>query len=140
MSGLRELAEELARLVEAKVRQLEREFGDPLVYLDAGTFDRVVSGDKLVVVNFSAEWCSPCKAYLPVFKRVARKFRDDPRVVFAYLDTDRASEIADRYRVDNIPATLFFYSGSLVDMVVGVMQESRLEEKVRSLLSGIEGG
>jgi thioredoxin 1 len=137
--NLQNLVDEVEKLVEAKLRILEREFADPVVYLDAANFDKTISSGKLVVVNFSAQWCVPCKAYLPVFKLVARKFYGDQRVVFAYLDTDANSEIADRYRIDNIPSTVFFYNGQVVDIVVGVMQEHKLEEKVRALLKEIEG-
>jgi thioredoxin 1 len=125
----------LLQAVEKKINELERELGDPLLYLDKGNFDKILSKYKVVVVEFSAPWCNPCKAYTPVFKRVARKLANpDKGVVFAYLDTDKAPEIADRYNVENIPSTIIFVNGHIADVIIGATQESKLEERVRNIV------
>ena len=132
------LLRELERLVSERLRRLEEVVGDPLVYIKPSEFDKVIASKRVVVVNFSASWCIPCKAYLPVFKRVARKMRKRSDVLFAYLDTDEGSDIADKYHVDNIPTTIIFVDGHVAEVIVGVTQEKRLEEKVESILKEVE--
>ncbi len=133
--GLREEAEKLVKAVEKKLNMLERELGDPLLYLDKENFDKILSRYKVVVVEFSAPWCNPCKAYTPVFKRVARKLASPEKgVVFAYLDSDKAPEIADRYNVENIPTTIIFVNGHIADVIIGATQESKLAERVQNIV------
>jgi len=136
--GLREEAEKLVKAVEKKLNMLERELGDPLLYLDKENFDKILSRYKVVVVEFSAPWCNPCKAYTPVFKRVARKLASPERgVVFAYLDSDKAPEIADRYNVENIPTTIIFVNGHIADVIIGATQESKLVERVQNIVKEV---
>ena len=129
---------ELKELVDRRVKELDRELGDPLIYLNKENFDEYISRYKVVVVEFSAPWCNPCKAYTPVFKRVARRLANPEKgVIFAYLDTDEAPEIADRYSVDNIPTTIIFVNGHVADVILGVTQESRLVERVQNILKEV---
>lgn len=135
---LKKLAEEITKAVDAKIKRIEEEMGDPLLYLDSDSFDKTLSKYKVVVVEFSAPWCNPCKAYTPVFKRVARKMADSRKgVVFAYLDTDKAPEIADRYSVENIPTTIIFVNGHVADVIIGATQESKLEERVKNIVKEV---
>jgi thioredoxin 1 len=134
---LREV-EEITRLIEKKINDIEREMGDPLLYLDSSNFDKILSKYKVVVVEFSAPWCNPCKAYTPVFKRVARRLAAPEKgVVFAYLDTDKAPDIADRYNVENIPTTIIFVNGHVADVIIGATQESKLEERVNNIIKEV---
>ncbi len=137
MEELKKLAEEISELVERRLKQLHEKIGDPLVYLKPEEFDKVIRSNKIVVVDFSASWCVPCKAYLPVFRRVARRLRTRG-VLFAYLDTDEGSDIADKYHVDNIPTTIIFVDGHVADVIVGVTQEKKLEERIENILKEVE--
>ncbi len=128
------LAKEIEKLVSKKIEAIEREMGDPLIYADKDNFDKILSEYKVVVVEFSAPWCNPCKAYTPVFKRVARRLADPAKgIVFVYLDTDKAPEIADRYSVENIPTTIIFVNGHVADVIIGATQESKLVERVKNI-------
>ncbi len=139
VSTLAPLVKEIVKAIEDKVNKLERELGDPLMYLDSNNFDKILSKYKVVVVEFSAPWCNPCKAFTPVFKRVARRLSDpDKGVVFAYLDTDKASQIADRYNIENIPTTIIFVNGHIADVIIGATQESKLEERVKNIIKELE--
>jgi len=133
-------ARRLLESIQRKVEQLEHQLGDPLLYLDKDTFDETLSKYKVAVVEFSAHWCNPCKAYTPVFKRVARKLANPEKgVIFAYLDTDRAPEIADRYNVENIPSTIVFVNGHIADVIIGATPESKLEERIRGIIDEVVG-
>ena len=129
------VVEEIKRLVDEKLREIDEKLGDPLLYLDKNSFDKVLSKYRVVVVEFATPWCNPCKAYTPVFRRVARKLAAPEKgVVFAYLDTDKAPEIADRYSVDNIPTTIIFVNGHIADVILGATQESKLYERVQNIV------
>lgn len=135
---IREEAERIAELVEKKIEEIERTLGDPLIYADKDNFDKLLSKYKVVVVEFSAPWCNPCKAYTPVFKRVARKLMNPEKgIIFVYLDTDKAPEIADRYSVENIPTTIIFVNGHVADVIIGATQESKLEERVNNIVKEV---
>ncbi|ABM80962.1 thioredoxin family protein [Hyperthermus butylicus] len=136
-----DIVRELRSLIEKKVNELDKELGDPLIYLNKDNFDEVLKNYKVVVVEFSAPWCNPCKAYTPVFKRVARRLADPEKgIVFAYLDTDEAPDIADRYSVDNIPTTIIFVNGHVADVILGVTQESKLTERVQNIVKELLRG
>ncbi|KSW12219.1 hypothetical protein CF15_05540 [Pyrodictium occultum] len=141
MSSVDEVAAELRKLVEQKIRRIEQDLGDPLYYIEKD-FDKVIERYPVAVVEFSAPWCNPCKAYTPVFRRVARRLIEEynGKVLFAYLDTDKLPETADRYNVENIPTTIIFVNGHVADVIMGATTESRLEDKVRSILKEVVGG
>jgi len=137
-SGL--VIDEVKRLVEKKIREIQVELGDPLQYLDKNSFDKALRDFKIVVVEFAAPWCNPCKTFTPVFKRVARKYRREQErgeILFAYLDTDKAPEIADRYNVDNIPTTIIFVNGHVADVILGATQEAKLLDRINSIVKEI---
>ncbi len=136
--SIREEAEKITKLVEKKIEEIEKTLGDPLIYADKDNFDQLLNKYKVVVVEFSAPWCNPCKAYTPVFKRVARKLMNPEKgIVFVYLDTDKAPEIADRYSVENIPTTIIFVNGHVADVIIGATQESKLEERVNNIVKEV---
>lgn len=130
-----DLLDNVKKLVEEKIRFIEKRFGDPLLYLNKDNFDDVLAKYKIVVVEFATSWCNPCKAYTPVFKRVARLFSSPENgIVFAYVDTDESPELADRYGIDNIPTTVIFIDGHVADVITGATQESKLRNRVESLV------
>ena len=86
----------------------------------------------IVVVDFWAEWCGPCRALGPVIDRLAERY--DSRVTFAKLEVDANPETVTRFRVNSIPALLFFKDGVLVHRTVGALPESLLQIKVEQLL------
>jgi len=137
---MKSIGEQIEKLVEEKIKQLELELGDPLVYADKD-FDKLLEKYPIVVVEFAAPWCNPCKAYTPVFRRVARKVMNKygDKIVFVYLDTDKLPEIADRYSIENIPTTIVFVNGHVADVIIGATQESRLEDKVLSIAREVLG-
>ncbi|MET1101966.1 MAG: thioredoxin family protein [Pyrodictiaceae archaeon] len=135
------VVESIEEKVAAIIKRLERDLGDPIVYVkDREKFLEILSEYKVVVANFSAPWCNPCKAYLPVFRRIARgylKKYGNESIVFIYADTDAMPDIADKYKVDNIPTTIVFIHGHVADVIVGVTTESRLQEKLDSIIKEV---
>lgn len=95
-------------------------------------FDQSVK-DGVVLVDFWAEWCAPCRAIAPIVEDLAKKYAG--KVTFAKLDTDENPEVPQRYMVMGIPTLLFFKDGKLVDQVVGAMPRAPFEERVKKHLA-----
>src|SRR5688572_9345836 len=93
--------------------------------------DIALKSDKPVLVDFSAEWCGPCKLMTPVINQLADKLRDV--VIIAKLDVDTNPKTTARYGVRNMPTFLMFKNGQVVDRVIGAVPGSVLEQKVELL-------
>ncbi len=95
-------------------------------------FYEVTAGDKLVIVDFWAEWCGPCRAITPVLEELANTYKDE--LVVAKLNVDTNSESMVRFAITAIPSILFFKGGELVGKHVGATSKSVLESKVKNFL------
>ena len=103
-----------------------------LEFTDKTAKDLIETGD-LVVIDFHAIWCSPCRMVGPMVEKMAEKYAD--KVIIGQLDIDKNEELASTYGVRNIPTILFFKNGELVDKQVGATQETKLEEKIENLIN-----
>ena len=91
------------------------------------------SNEELVVVDFWAEWCPPCKMLSPVLDRVAQKYAGRLKVVKCNIDENQ--DIADQYAIASIPNLVFFRDGQVVDQSVGYAGEAQLAAKVEDVLA-----
>ena len=81
------------------------------VNLTAGAFDKVVSSNETVLVDFWAAWCGPCRAFAPVFEAASD---EHPDIVFAKVDTEAEPELAERFAIMSIPTLMIFREQVLV--------------------------
>ena len=95
-------------------------------------FDELLQGGKLVIVDFWATWCGPCRMLSPILDEVEEEMHDKISVV--KVNVDDADEIAARYRIMSIPTLLFFKDGQVVDKTVGAMPKPALVEKINANL------
>ncbi len=103
-----------------------------MIAVDSGSFDKeVLQADKLVVVDFWAEWCAPCKLIKPILQDLAQEYAG--RVKFVSLDIDESIDIAQRYKIRSIPCLIGFKDGAEVDRLVG----SRPKEYLRSWIDQV---
>lgn len=99
------------------------------INIDDRTFDQIISNtDKTVLVDFSAEWCGPCKTMTPVVNQLAEKLQHI--AIVGKLDVDTNPETTARYGVRNMPTFLIFKNGELADRVIGAVPGRVLEEKL----------
>ena len=98
-----------------------------------GNFEgEVLLSNELVVVDFWAEWCQPCKMLSPVLDKVAQRYVGKVKVVKCNVDENQ--DIAAKYAIYSIPNLLFFRAGQIVNQAVGYMGESELASKVQEVL------
>ena len=95
-------------------------------------FDELLQDGKLVIVDFWAVWCGPCRMLSPLLDEVEEEMAD--KVTVVKVNVDDADEIAMRYRIMSIPTLLFFKNGQQVDKTVGAMPKNVLVDKINANL------
>lgn len=93
----------------------------------------VLQAKELVMVDFWAAWCGPCRMVSPIVDELDREY--EGRVKVMKLNTDENPEIAGRYQIMGIPTLMFFKDGKAVDKLVGALSKSQYKEKIENLLS-----
>jgi thioredoxin 1 len=96
-------------------------------------FDQVVlQSDTLVLVDFWADWCAPCKMIAPSIDELAAEL--DGQVKFAKVDVDSNPEIAAKYGIRGIPTLLLFKDGNPVDQLVGAIPKAAIKKRLEAAL------
>ncbi|KAI8055600.1 thioredoxin-like protein [Gilbertella persicaria] len=93
------------------------------------TFQKVIQHNKLIVVDFYAVWCGPCKAIAPRMESFAATYSD---VVFLKVDVDTLKETAAQYQITAMPTILFFKQGQKLGQVVGA-NIKEIQDKIEQL-------
>ena len=92
-------------------------------------FEReVINSEQLVLVDFWAQWCGPCRMLTPIIDEVAEEKKDKCKVL--KLNVDDAPEIAAKYEIMNIPTILFFKEGKIVDKNIGALSKQDIVSKI----------
>nr|AEC03321.1 thioredoxin H-type 6 [Hevea brasiliensis] len=82
--------------------------------------DKGQESKKLIVVDFTASWCGPCRLINPILAELAKKM---PNVIFLKVDVDELKSVAEDWAVEAMPTFMFLKEGTIVDKVVGAKKE-----------------
>lgn len=99
-------------------------------FTDANFQEKVLSSDKLAMVDFWAEWCGPCRAIGPVVEELSKEY--EGKVNIGKVDVDKNPELSVQYGITSIPAILFVKGGKVVDKLVGSQPKANFVKKLQA--------
>jgi thioredoxin 1 len=99
----------------------------------AANFDETI-GQGVTMVDFSAEWCQPCKMMAPVIDELATEF--DGKATVAKLDIDNAQDIAVKYGVNAVPTFIVFKDGEVANKLQGLQDKDELTQAINAACAG----
>ncbi|GAA1053496.1 MAG: thioredoxin [Dietzia sp.] len=100
------------------------------VDITTADFEKTVTDNDIVLVDFWAEWCGPCKAFGPVFEKVSGK---NPELTFAKVDTDAEQQLGAMLQIQSIPTLMAFREGIAVFRHSGAIPEQALDDLVEQI-------
>ena len=95
-------------------------------------FDELLSSNKVVVADFWATWCGPCKAMGPSIDELSAEY--EGRALIGKVDVEENNDLAEKYAIRSVPTLIFFKDGEMVDKVVGLQTKVAIEAKIKELL------
>ena len=100
------------------------------VNVKSAEFDALITKGGIVLVDFWAEWCGPCRAFGPVYEKLSEKY---PEITFAKIDTEAEREIAGAARITSIPTLMAFRDGILLYREAGALPEGPLQKLIEQV-------
>jgi thioredoxin 1 len=119
---------ELMRRTRAQLQSGEKYNGKPIILSDA-TFSSEISKYPVMVVDFWAAWCGPCRTVAPVIEQLAKEYSG--RVTFGKLNVDENPLTSSEFQVESIPTLLIFRDGEPVDGIIGAAPKHQIESKLK---------
>lgn len=99
-------------------------------FTDANFTESALESDSLVVADFWAEWCGPCRMITPIIEELSNEYNGD--VVIGKVNVDNNPQISGKYGVRSIPTILLIKNGEVVDKHVGVISKQALADKIEA--------
>jgi thioredoxin 1 len=95
--------------------------------ITAQTFEETIEKNDIVIVDFWAEWCGPCKSFAPIYDQVSEKYDD---IVFGKIDTEAEQELAGHFQIRSIPTLMIFREQVVLFSQPGMLNAAQLEEVI----------
>jgi len=91
-----------------------------------GLVEDTTSGNKVLVVLFTASWCNPCRIFQPVFEKITAEYSNRPNVLFVQVNTNKLTDVAKEKGIRYIPTLLIYRNGEQSSQEVGALGEGQL--------------
>jgi thioredoxin 1 len=105
----------------------------PFVQVNKENFNNVVlKSDKIVVIEFMAEWCGACHIMAPVMNEVSKQYGKSIQIF--KIDVDKEKELSTKYNVQKVPTIVIFKDGEVVDFSEGIISKKVMLNKIKILL------
>ena len=101
-----------------------------LEQLTSANFNEKVSSNEIVILDFWAEWCGPCKQFGPIFEKVASEY---PDILFGKINTEEEQELAGMFQIRSIPTVAIMREGIVVFMQPGLIPEEGLKDLIKQV-------
>ncbi len=95
--------------------------------INADSFEKTISGNDIVLVDFWADWCGPCKRFAPIYEKTSEEYGD---ITFAKLDTDANQALSGQLGIEGIPTLMAFREGVLVFNQAGALPGPALKQVI----------
>ena len=106
--------------------------GESVLSLTASNFDETISSG-VVLVDFWATWCKPCRTQAPVIEEIQKEM--SAKIKVGKIDIDKSPDIADRFGIESIPTMIIFKDGKLAEQFVGITAKEKLTEAINKQLN-----
>lgn len=124
----RKKMDELLLRIQTQEKPNENLYSKPILLTDTN-FSSEVTKAKLIVVDFWAPWCGPCKMVGPLIEELATEYAG--KVVFGKMNVDENQMVPRSFGIQGIPTLMIFKNGKAVDTIVGAYPKSQIESKFR---------
>jgi len=104
----------------------------PTVNITLNDFQQTIQDNEMVLIDWWADWCGPCKAFAPTFEQ---KSNEHPEVVFAKVDTEANQELSQMAQITSIPTLMVFRQGILLFSQAGALPPAQLEEVIQATMN-----
>jgi thioredoxin 1 len=121
------LARKKNELIAKAQQQNDRNIASPITLTDSN-FDQAIQKYPLIVVDFWAPWCGPCRMVSPIITQLASELAG--KVVFGKVNVDECPRIASTFGIQSIPTIYIFKNGKTVDGFVGAASHSQMRSKI----------
>ena len=103
--------------------------------LTKDNFSATVADNEIVLVDFWAAWCGPCRMFAPIYEEASRRYADqEPKIVFAKVDTDAEQELAQAAQITSIPTLMAFKKGHVVFAQPGALPAAALDQVIEAVV------
>ena len=116
---------------EAATKAMMSSITDPIVLTDSN-FASEVTKYPIMLVDFWAPWCGPCKMVSPIIEQLSREYSG--RVAFGKVNVDENQRIAASFGIQSIPTLMIFKGGKAVDVIIGAIPKAQIEMKLKQQL------
>ncbi len=105
-----------------------------MIVTDDNYKQEILDFQGVAIVDFWAPWCGPCRIQGPIIEDVAEKYKTNPSVRVAKLDTDENPQVAMGNQIFSIPTLIFYKNGEIAEKFVGLRSQEDIEQKLEELL------